>query len=343
MKKIIVLLNICLIIVSCQESKTLLIDYFDKIQEYELKEIVKYPWNSIGHPDMIFSHEDYIILSEPKLDYLLSIYNMETQSFTRFLPKGEGPDELLDVQQIRSYKSDSLFCVKSTFSKDIFVYAFNSDSCLIRDEVSDRSILSFFYDNNKLICSQSGQHKRCSLHDIENKSTVEFGEDIVIENCSPNVVTSILTGICAGNTESKRVAWGSVYGDVFEIYDYENTENIKTIFSVKGILPVITDPKMLVFSLETKLGISSIVVTDKYIYLLYNENQLKNAIDKRDDVFLSNKILIYDWNGIPQKVLKTNELIRYMSYNDKYKTIYCIGYNNNGDGKIYYIDDLDNL
>jgi hypothetical protein len=171
MKKIIILLGICLIIVSCQESKTLLIDYFDTIQEYELKEIVKYPCDSIGHSNIIFSHEDYIILSEPKLDYLLSIYNMETQSFTRFLPKGKGPGELLDVQQIKLYKdkNDSLFCVKSTFSKDVFVYTFNSDSCLFRDEVPNKSILSFFYDSNKLICSQSGQSKRCSLYDMENK------------------------------------------------------------------------------------------------------------------------------------------------------------------------------
>jgi hypothetical protein len=342
MKKRLFTLSLIMILVSCQEeSKVFLTGYFDKIQEYELKEMTEYPYDSIGHPDAIFSHGDYIILSEPKLDYLLSSYNISTQTFTRFLSKGNGPDELMDIQQISLYKNDSLFCVKSTFSKNIFVYAFNSVSVLIRDEIPDMNILSFFYDSDKLICSQSGKQKRCSLYDLENKSTVEFGEDIVIENCSPSIVTHILTGMCAGNTELKRSVWASRCGDMFEIYNYGNSEDIQTIISVKGIMPVVPRPDSPVFSMESKLGVSSIAVTNKYIYLLYNENYLKDFAVKKHDVLSSDKILVYDWNGIPQKILKTNKLIRAMSYNDKYKTIYCTGYDDDGNGKIFCIDGLE--
>jgi hypothetical protein len=337
MKKILLTFSISLIIVSCQEKGNFLTDYFDKIQEYELKEVTEYPHDSIGHPDMIFSHEDYIILSEPKLEHLLSSYDMKTQSFIRFLPKGDGPDALLDIQQVGMYKNYSLFCVKSTFSKNIFIYAFNSTSILMKDEVPDKDILSFFYDNDKLICSQTGKQKRCSLY---GKSTVGFGEDILIKDVSPDIVTSILTGKCAGNIKSKRVTWACYYGDIFEIYDYGNPDNIKTIISVKGILPVIPHPDSPIFSIESKIGISSIAVTDKHIYLLYNENQIKDFSEKKHDILLSDKILVYDWNGVAQKILKTNKLIKSMSYNSKSERIYCIGYDGD-DGKIYYIDDLE--
>jgi hypothetical protein len=343
MKKIIFTLSIIsIVLVSCQEEKKLfLTEYFDKIQECELKEITGYPYDSIGNPRDIFSHEDYIILSEPQLKYLLSSYNMATQSFTRFLPKGQGPDEFLYVQQIRQYKDDSLFCVKDVFTNEVFVYAFNDNmSVLIRDEVPDMLMGSFFYDNNKLIGTRTGKQKRCFLYDMENKSNLDFGEDIIIENCSPSLFTQVLTGHCVGNTELKRVAWTAFEGDVFEIYDYTDTENIKTITSVKGVLPVVSYPDQAILSAITKLGVSSITASNKYIYLLYNENRIEDSSTKRMDILLCNKILVYDWNGNPQKILKTSILIKNISYNSKYNRIYCIGYDDDN-GKIYYIDDLD--
>jgi hypothetical protein len=316
-----------------------LTDYFSEIQTCELKEMTEYPVDSIGHPDFIFSHEDCIILSEPQLNYLISSYNMVTKSFTRFLSKGAGHDELLDIQQINIYRNDSSCFVKSTYSKEIFVYSFNDPLPLMREEIPGNNA-SFFFDNNKIVCSQYGE-KRFALYDRQNNSTVEFGDSIVIENCTPDLVSYVLQGLCTGNTELKRIVWASIYGDIFEIYDYGNPDSIKTIISVKGVFPVIDAlQKQPVLSPESKLGIVSIAATNKYIYMLYNESKIKDFSDKKDDVLLCNKILVYDWDGIPQKILKTNKFIRSVSYNKKHKKIFCLGYDDTGNGKIFYIDDL---
>ncbi|MDR1646089.1 MAG: TolB-like 6-bladed beta-propeller domain-containing protein [Tannerellaceae bacterium] len=314
-------------------------DYFSETDVCALKEIVEYPADSIGHADFIFSHGDYILLSEPKLNYLISSYNMATKSLTRFLSKGTGPNELPDVQQIDVYEKDTLFFVKSTFSKDIFIYAFNNTALLSLEQVPGDNV-SLFFDGNSVICSQYGK-KRFSLHDIQNKSTVEFGDSIVIENCRPDLIPYVLQGLCAGNAELKRFVWASIYGDIFEIYDYKNPNRIETINSTKGILPVIkSDQNQPVFSSDSKFGVVSITVTNKYIYMLYNENKIKDFQDKKDDVLLCNKILVYDWNGTPQKILKTNKLLKSISYNEKHKKIFCIGHDDDGNGKIFYIDDL---
>lgn len=61
-------------------------------------------------------------------------------------------------------------------------------------------------------------------------------------------------------------------------------------------------------------------------------------IEKRDDSALCNKILVYEWNGIPQKILNTDKFIRSISYNEKYGKIFCIGYDDEGNGEILYID-----
>jgi hypothetical protein len=308
-------------------------------QACKLIEMVEYPSDSIGHADFIFSHGDFIILSEPKLNHLISNYNMKTKSFSRFLSKGTGPNELPDVQQIGLLKKDSLFFVKSTFSKDIFVYDFKNNSLLIQKQEPGDNV-SFFFDNDKVICSKYGK-KRFSLHDTQNKSTVEFGDSIIIANCSLDLVSYVLQGLCAGNAELKKIVWASIYGDIFEIYDYGNPDNIKTVFSMKGVLPVIESSQdQPVFSVDSKFGIVSIAVTNKYIYMLYNENKIKDFPDKKDDILLCNKILVYDWNGTPQKILKTNKLIKSISCNEKYRKIFCIGYDDDANGKIFYIDDL---
>jgi hypothetical protein len=339
MNKILITLSLSLIFISCQNDKTFLSDYFSEIQECELKEMMEYPTDSIGHADFIFSHGDYIILSEPKLNYLISLYNMETNAFTRFLFKGTGPNELVDVQQIGLYEKDSLFFVKSTFSKDIFVYNFNNISLLIQEQVPGENV-SFFFDNNKVICSQYGK-KRFSLHDIQNNSIVEFGDSIIIENCHPDIVSHVLQGLCAGNAESKRIVWASIYGDIFEIYDYKNPSSIRTIISMKGVLPIMKNAQnQLVFSVDSKIGVVSIAVTNKYIYMLYNENKIKDVQDKKDDILLCNKILVYDWDGTPQKILEANKFIKSISYNEKHTKIFCIGYDDDGNGKVFYIDDL---
>jgi hypothetical protein len=255
------------------------------------------------------------------------------------VPKGQGPNESLHIQQLGLYDKDSMFFIKNTFSKDIAVYSFNNTSLLYREQIPNDDNVSLFFDDNKIVCSKHGK-KRFSLYDRQNESIVEFGDSIFVENCSPDIVSHVLTGLCTGNTELNRIVWASIYGDMFEIYDYGNPDDIKTIISVKGIMPVITGNQQNgpIFSIDSKLGIVSISATNKYIYMLYNENTLKDGIDKRDDAFLCNKILVYDWNGQPQKIFKTDKFIRSISCNEKYGKVFCIGYDNENNGKILYYD-----
>jgi hypothetical protein len=340
MKKIFLLFCASAVILSCKNDKSFLTDYFNNIQLCELCELSEYPVDSIGSPDFIFSQGNFIVLSEPKLDNLISVYNIETKKISRFLKKGNGPNELLDVQEISKFNKDTLFFVKSTFSKTIFVYSFNDTLYSIYKQIPMPEIAaSFFMDNDIIIYTQYGE-KRFSIKDIKNDFRVEFGEDISIENCTKELVSQIIQGLCYGNAMNQRFVFASMYGDIFEIYDYKNFNKIQTVASIKGTLPIIhIDNNYPVFSLESKIGIVSITASDKYIYALYNENTIEKFAKQRNEAILCNKILIYDWDGIPQKILKTDRKLMSISYNSKYNTVHCIGLDENSDFKIYYIND----
>lgn len=325
------------VVVGCEKEKIYLTDYFNQTIKCTLNELSEYPCDSIGHADFIFSQDDYILLSEPKLDYLISSYNIKTKEFTRFLSKGNGPNTLLDVQQVGLYKEDSLFFVKSTFGKKIFIYSF-TDKSVHKEIPVNKNDVSLFFDAEQMICSQYGK-KRFSIYDTNNQSRIEFGDSITIGDSSQELVSHILQGLCVANKNLKRFLWTSMYGDVFEIYDYKDISKIQTVVNVKGILPIITvSNNQPVFSIDSKLGIVSLTATNKYIYMLYNEHLIKDFANQKEDILLCNKILVYDWNGIPQKILNIDKEIRSISYNNKYKMLHCIGYDADGNGKIFYID-----
>ena len=339
-KIIIIILLISMGVISCQKAaKNFLTNDFSHTENYTLTEVVDYPVDSIGHADFIFSNEDYIILVEPQLDYLISSYNVSTKAFKRFLKKGMGPDELLDVQQISLYKNGTTIFVKSTFGKDIFLYSIKDAIVLDKIQVPENSV-SLYFDENQVISSKYGK-KRFSIYDEKSKSHFEFGDSILLDNYSQELISRILQGFCFGNVKLKRLAWASFYGEIFEIYDYHDLDYVKTISSTQGVLPIVSiEQNQPVFSIDSKFGIVSIAATDKYIYMLYNENMLKDYAIKKQDVLLCNKILVYDWEGKPVKIINVDKLIRSISYNKKHSVIYCLGYDENSDSKIFYISIL---
>jgi hypothetical protein len=338
MNKLAIVLLISIGLISCQENKRFLTDDFSYIENYSLIELTTYPVDSIGNPDFIFSYDDYIILAEPRLDYLISSYNTTTGVFKRFLKKGNGPNELLDIQQLNAYKNDTTFFIKSTFGKDIFLCVISDTLILNKIQIPDNSI-SLYFDGGWVISSQYGE-KRFSLYYDESKSPVEFGDSIVLDNCPQEIVSHVLMGLCTGNVNLKRFVWASFYGDIFEIYDYRGN-SVKLVSGIKRTLPIVSvERNQPVFSVDSKLGVVSITATDEHIYMLYNENLIKDYSTKKQNIMLSTKVLVYDWDGHPVKIINLDKPLRSISYNKKHNVIYCLGFDSNDGGKIFYMERL---
>ncbi|MDR1372732.1 MAG: TolB-like 6-bladed beta-propeller domain-containing protein [Dysgonamonadaceae bacterium] len=297
--------------------------------------------NYIGFPDIIFSVNDYIFLSEPKLDTLVSVYNISTGEFKRFLNKGNGPDESIDIQQIGQY-NDSCVFVRSTFSRELFIYHINDTLSIHPNKVKvDEKSASSCFVRDFHIYPQHDKN-RFAIDDMKNNIHSDFGSILSVKNCPSDYISYILTGLCSGYSIGNKFVWASFYGDLIEIYDYSDMQDVRLERQFCGTLPIISmSGNSPVFSKESKLGIVSITGNDKYIFALYCDNYIKDISEKKDGILFCNKILVYDWTGMPIKIIKTDKFIRSISYNKKQNKIHCIGYDEQYNIKVFVMDIFD--
>lgn len=332
-----------LLLISCKQEKSqLFLDLFAENQEVQLFEIKGYPMDSLQAPDMILGVGDYIILSEPKLNSLLSCYNYETAYFKRFLSKGQGANEVINVQTMGYCNNEKGFYVHDVMGQSVSTFLLKDTfSILTKDAIlPEERICSISYDDSLAFFTKAGTVKHFAVRTNLNKF-IDFGNDIYLENKTPEAVTQILQGPSVVSPAKKRMAWFSVYGDVFEVYDFTDFENIRLIRSVVGTLPVFSTVggmNSAALEKETKLGVSSVATNDQFLFALYNENTLEDAIKLKDEVFYSNKILIFDWEGMPYKVLNLDKKIRSLSYWRNKNMIICLGLDTYLNPALYYID-----
>ncbi|MDE6451698.1 MAG: hypothetical protein K2L23_05320, partial [Odoribacter sp.] len=98
MKINIIILIIALVSISCKHT-TFLEDTFEHVQDVDLIELADFHTDSIGSPIFIYTSKDNVILIEPQMAHLISAYNISNKKYEKFLLKGKGPNESLDIQQ----------------------------------------------------------------------------------------------------------------------------------------------------------------------------------------------------------------------------------------------------
>lgn len=332
------LLTVCTI--SCHKSKeSSFLDTFTNHYSVSPKELSKYPIDSLGKPEYIYAWKNHIIIADPIDDYLLSSYDLQSNQFYRFLSRGSGPEELIDIQQMGEVDDDRFF-IKSTFGNNLHLYSVNENNNTLATVVKNilPEFVSITVDNNMLI----GLYKGTSRFAISDLDKIElkkvFGEDV--ESFSQEMASNTLQGLSVGSPNSKKIAWFSFYGEVAEFYDYSDTTNIYCSKRYIGDLPIVNE--QYVFSKDSKLGITSLTKSDKYIFALYNGKTLEEIMVSNKDLgLLSNRILVYNWDGDTIGVLNLDKKVRSISYNVESDVLYMIEYDeNNYEYNIGYIDNI---
>ena len=231
-------------------------------------------------------------------------------------------------------------------SQSIFLFSIkDSLNTMKKDSLPPSySICSLAYDDNLAFYMVVGDSTRFAIR--QNDILASFGEMPKVDGILPQVLSQSLQGPSLISFENKKLVWFSVYGDVMEIYNYSDPANISLVKSSVVKLPVYSksaERNSGVLALNTKLSVSSVTSDEKYIYALYNENLLKDAAKKGDDIFCCKKILVFDWEGNPVKILNVDKQLRSITYRKEDRKLYCLGLNENLDPTIYYfsINDFD--
>lgn len=332
------LLSVCTI--SCHKSKkSSFLGAFTNYYNGSPKELSKYPIDSLGKPEYIYAWKNHIIIADPIDDYLLSSYDLQSNQFYRFLSRGSGPEELIDIQQMGAV-DDHRFFIKSTFGNNLHLYSVNENKNILTNMVKNilPEFVSITIDNNMLIGSYKGT-SRFAISELDNiEFKKEFGEDV--ESFSQEMASNTLQGLSVGSPNQKKIAWFSFYGEVAEFYDYSDTTNIHCFKKYVGDLPIVNE--QYVFNEGSKLGITSLTKSDKYVFALYSGKTLEEIMASNKDLgLLSNRILVYNWDGDSIGVLNLDKKVRSISYNIESDVLYMVGYDENSyEYNISYIDDI---
>lgn len=327
------------LLVSCNDAPKTFPDLFtDKITQ-KLCAVEKFPTDSLGEPDAILAVDKYWFFLEPKLKKQLTCYNVLNNSFCHKLSKGNGSDEVIGVQTIGLGKSSNEIYITDIMKQNIL-------RSVVGDSISEFSIdrkwdkfrfCDVAYDDDVEFAVLVGENKRFG---IRKKDEIRlFGENVGISGVSPEVVSQVLQGPCFVSPIEKKIVWFSVYGDVMEVYDYTDLDNIVLVESNVVCLPVFDKSFSYnkgVIDLRTKLGVSSLTATKNYIYALYNKRNLKEALENRNDAFIANTILLFTWDGKPYKMIEVDKRIKSITYDEKNNVILCLGLNENLDYTVFY-------
>lgn len=324
MKKSLFLLLI--IMCSCENKPQIFLDLFSNSISKKVVIQESIPTDSLSMPEAILSTGDYLVFLEPSSPQLLTFYDCEKKIFSHGLNKGQGGNEAISVQTIGVAKNMREVYASDLATQSIFLLSPNDSIKKVRkDSINiEARFCEVAYDDELAFFLLVGDEKRFMMK--ANGQSNKVGENIIIPNISPEIVSQTLQGPCTISSKNKRIAWFSVYGDVMEIYDYSDLNNVALVKSHICSLPVFNSSDG-ALNFQTKLSVSSVTSDDNYIYALYNERSLEQAAQNRAQAFFSKKILLFDWNGNPRFIVELDRPVKSITYDKRRNMILCLGLN----------------
>lgn len=315
------------------------LDLFDTEQHVTLTEAMPELKDKFQKPTLFYWLNQYILFAEPKTDSLLFVYDSQTNQSKCFFPKGQAQNEAISIRLNRGKDPNSCSVYDNALQKaylfsldDRFVPSIETDSLMPKGSMKT----SIVYDDTLAFYEHVGNEHRFTA--ITPHKTIHFGNDITIKNLSPSTLTKVLQGPCSLSASQKRLFWFASFGDVFEIYDYSNIDSIKTVCSLTARLPHANRNGAL--TPEDKLGVTYVTSNDQYIYALYVGKTINESVTNRENALYTDKILVFDWDGNPCKVLRLDREVSAIAYSERYDKLYCLGVDDDLNYTLYVIDNI---
>jgi len=329
------LIFISQLLCGCHKYESYL-DMFSVTEKKQLQLLEDFPIDSLDKPEIILSTNSHLVFLEPLNEHQLKLYNKSTKEFSHFLKRGQGPDEAVNIQTI-GYKDDTneIYATDLPTQSLFFISDDTKAGSLMRRYKTPfkQRFCDVVFDGDLSFFLQSAGEERFLFSSAD--TTFAFGEDIYIPGIKPEVVQKSLQGPCAISPDRKLFAGFSAYGDVMQIYDYSRPDDIRCVCSHVCSLPIITaeDGEM---NLKTKLGVTSVAADAEYIYVLYNENILLDALKNRDRLFFSDKVLVFTWDGEARAVLQLDRPVKSITYDKSQNRVLCLGLNDDFSYGVFY-------
>lgn len=289
------------------------------------------PDDVILNPTAILNIGDYIVILNHDTEYILTIYNTVNHQLQYLQRIGRGPEELLHVNQIGIYpdSTNMSFYVYDDLKNALFIYRLSQDYFKLYriEETGKYNFVALDFDMIVGIPAVDS-----SRYIIEKPRTnfVKFGDYSEYEFSEKLIDNTLSAGYMVTNEYS--FAWFSLYGESYNIFNYQGFDSPKEIKKVYYTKPafnqdVFRNQHMVILFVETILGFTSLTSSKEYIYALYSGKTLKDFMSIREAALAGNNIGVFDWNGNYVKRLYSKDPIVCINYNNKDKKLYALKLN----------------
>lgn len=243
-----------------------------------------------------------ILKSEGRGDVVFKKVDYRTGRLKSTIRRGRGPNEYTDLRIFDIDASSGCFhgavpartCSPITFSSDGIPLATTEidAEAFFAIKLGDRFISygNYSADDGKMFL----------LSDSEGRKITRFGEfpnDGM--SCGYRYKTMAYQGKLISNEKLSRVAFLMDMGKVFDIYEIENEDTPRLIFSIRDKMPVY-EPQEHVIGVQFKdltIHYADAYSSEKYIYALYSGKKPGKSIDGDLQARETNRIEVYDWDG----------------------------------------------
>jgi hypothetical protein len=339
---------------SCDKKKETLVSYFDNKPEIQLQSVTLLSEDKTDNPEQLLCYDTLLLLKNGRSQPIFNLVNIKNGKVLKeFGRPGNGPGEFVGNLQIdRSFQSGFINIPDNLQAR---MYQYCIDSILYSDNVQPIDLFSFSVNENVkdvyyrilqindsiFVGIQSNSSERFLVFNINNNEVYPQGKDPEDKNQQNNTIKKRLSDAYQGdlkyNYSNNKMVFASMNSEMFEIYKLNNL-NLTLEKSYYTSLPSYSlketsDGAQYVSMQITGGHTLSLAISNQLIYMLLSKKGQEVSFY---EMFKSNLILVFDWDGKPVKKFLLDCEVNEIEISTDEKRIYAI--RDNPDPEVIYFD-----
>ena len=289
-----------------------------------------------GGPVRLFKYEDILVIVtySTRSNCFVHLFSTEGELLGDFVHQGRGPKELSDA--IQSYMTGSKLYLMSCMSKTTFAVDISKlmdegdDAVSVFESPDDSNWLEYSFPASagnvaavyrpKVNGDDPYALARICLYDSERKVVSSYNESPFIDySMRGRSFLEAAMACISMSPDGKRLALATCVGAVLEIFSIDNeVKHVKTSYYVE---PQFEEKGRDVLTNEKSIaGFGYLYGGNERLFTVYDGKSSFKG--KRNDRFRN--IAVFDWNGEPQKLIKTDWSIEAIVTDDDGETFYAV-------------------
>ena len=292
---------------------------------------------NIFKPHQLLKHEGIFFIKDGAKRGCIKTFNPETKEVNTIVQQGEGPDEMISIDDIQILDNDvvafdhsrqKLYKVYDGQSKQKDFHELRElkldGRAYITDFKGDGLVASGIFPDAWICCYDSDGLTAKIPHPV-------FDESEGLSSIEKSIL--FLSTHVALKPDSSRFAYATQNGGIIGIYKNEANDSWCDVVQYAYYFPKFVKTEYssspIAFDREGKTGFCGLCCTNQFIYTIYSGRTIAEE-GLSQNAFLCQHVLVYDWDGNPVKHYLLEKPLFQFGVDEDAGIIYGTGYDPEG-------------